>query len=231
MKVPTKKIILFGVLIGVFYLIRFSGIGEHLTLADLQRNKQELHGYVKTHYAFSVALYIGVYVISTAFSIPGAAVLTLAGGFLFGTFLCALYANAGATAGATMAFLSARYLIGGWFQDRYRRQLIRFNEEISRNGRFYLLTLRFVPIFPFFLINILAGLTNVPFKTFLWTTSLGIIPGSLAYAFAGTQLDTINSLGDVLSAKVIAAFLLLALLALMPVIIGKTRKNIKKTEA
>ena len=226
MKSYAKKIILLIVIAGIFLLVRFSGVGGQLTFENLQDNKEDLHAYVEGHYPFSVALYIIIYILSTAFSIPGATVLTLAGGFMFGTLLCAAYVNVGATTGAMMAFLSARYLIGDWVQERYQGQLKKFNEEISRNGHLYLLTLRFAPLFPFFLINILAGLISVPLKTFLWTTSLGIIPGSLVYAFAGSQLNTIKSPGDIFSLRMAVAFVLLALFALLPVIIKKSRNKV-----
>lgn len=225
MKAHIKKIMLFSIITGLFFFIRASDVSHYLTFENLQKNKEALHGYVEGHYAFSVILYISMYVASTAFSIPGAAILTLAGGFLFGTLLCAAYVNVGATTGAIMAFLSAKYLIGAWVQNRYRRQLIRFNKEIASYGHIYLLTLRFVPVFPFFLINVLAGLTNVPLRTFLWTTSLGIIPGSLVYAFAGSQLDTIKSARDIFSSRMAAAFILLALLSLLPVLINKARNK------
>ena len=229
MKTYAKKIILFSIIAGMFFFIRVSDLSHYLTFENLQKNKEALHAYVEGHYAFSVILYISMYVTSTAFSIPGATILTLAGGFLFGALLCAVYVNVGATTGAIMAFLSAKYLIGAWVQNRYRRQLTRFNEEIASNGHLYLLTLRFVPVFPFFLLNVLAGLTNIPLKTFLWTTALGIIPGSLVYAFAGSQLNTIKSAGDIFSWRMAAAFILLALFSLLPVLINKSRNKAHET--
>jgi uncharacterized membrane protein YdjX (TVP38/TMEM64 family) len=166
-----------------------------------------------------------VYIAAVALNVPGAAILTMAGGFLFGTALTVLYANVGATTGAVLAFLLARYLLGEWVQSRYRTQLAGFNSEIERNGSKYLLTLRLIPVFPFFLINFLSGLTTIPLRTFAWTTSLGIIPAAAVFGFAGQQIGTISSAGEILSPKVIIAFTLLALLALIPALISRKRGN------
>jgi uncharacterized membrane protein YdjX (TVP38/TMEM64 family) len=228
LKTYAKKIILFVIIIAVIVLIRISNTAEYLTFENLKRSSLILHEPANEHYLLAVLLYMVLYAVSVAFSIPGAAVLTLAGGFLFGTISGALYVNVGATTGAVIAFLSARYLTGNWIQKRYGPQLKRFNEELSKNGHLYLLTLRFIPVFPFFIINILAGLTNIPLKTFLWTTSLGIIPASLVYAFAGTQLNTIKVAGDIFSWRVITALFLLSLLSLLPVIINKIKSRSRK---
>jgi uncharacterized membrane protein YdjX (TVP38/TMEM64 family) len=165
-----------------------------------------------------------VYVIVTGLSIPGAVILTLAGGFLFGTIAGVLYVDAGATAGAVCAFLSARYLLGDRLQQKYGGQFAKFNGEMDRNGVNYLLTLRLIAVFPFFLINFLAGLTKVPLKTFLWTTAVGIIPGTAVFAYAGQQLGYINSPADILSKKVIAALAALGFITLAPTVWKRIRK-------
>jgi len=180
---------------------------------------------VHNHYGLSIFLYIVVYIVSVAFSLPGAAMLTIAGGFLFGVLPTALFANVGATGGSTLAFLGSRYLFGAFVQDRYKNGLRRLNDELQMHGHNYLLVLRLIPIFPFFFINVCAGLTKISLKTFVWTTSLGIIPGSLVYAFAGKQLVDIKSPGDIISYKILLAFGLLAVLALVPVIIQKWMKR------
>jgi len=177
-----------------------------------------------------VLSFIAVYVLVTALSIPGAVILTLAGGFLFCTAAGVIYIDAGATAGAACAFLSARYLLGNRLQQKYGGQLEKFNKEMDLNGANYLLTLRLIPVFPFFLINFLAGLTNVPLRTFLWTTCLGIIPGTAVFAFAGQQLGSLNSPADILSRKVIAAFAALGLLALAPAVWKRMRKEKLRSE-
>lgn len=214
------RIILLILFIAVIALTRFSPMSDYLTFEKVKNNRDVLLAFAGENYLFSVFLYIAAYVLVVALSIPGAVLLTLIGGFLFGTLLTVLYVNVGATAGATLAFLIARYLIGDRLQHRYGQQLARFNNEISRNGSRYLLTLRFIPVFPFFLINFLSGLTKVPLRTFIWTTSLGILPGTAVYAFAGQQIGTIASLQEILSKNVLIAFALLALFTLFPIILN-----------
>ncbi len=220
----AKRFILFIVLIVAVVLVRFTDIGNVLTFENLQKNKDALLAYVGGHRAVSAVTYIVVYIFAVALNVPGAAILTIAGGFLFGTLLAVFYANVGATTGAVLAFLLSRYLLGGWVQDRYRDKLSGFNSEVARNGARYLITLRLIPVFPFFLINFLSGLTPLPLRTFVWTTSVGIIPAAFVYAFAGRQLGSIRSPGEILSPAVITSFVLLALFALIPAFITRWKK-------
>lgn len=203
-----KKIILLIIIAAAILLVRILDIGDHITFENFKRNRNILQDFVNNHYILSVLGYIIIY-ISTAFFLPGAIPLTIAGGLLFGAFLGAVYVCIGAIVGATLAFFSTRYLIGSWIQDRYRNQLKRFNEEIEKNGYYYLLTLRIIPIFPFFLVNFFAGLTNIPYRIFLWTLLITALPGAVIYAFAGQQLGVIESIRDIYSPEVWIAFLLL----------------------
>ncbi|HSB33050.1 MAG TPA: TVP38/TMEM64 family protein [Nitrospirota bacterium] len=214
----NKKILLLVILILAVITLRSSPLGSALTFENLQRNRQALLSFVSAHYVLSVVSFISVYVIVAALSIPGAVILTLAGGVLFGTIAGVLYVDVGATAGAVCAFLSARYLLGDRLQQKYGSQLAKFNGEMERNGVSYLLTLRLISVFPFFLINFLAGLTKVPLKTFLWTTAVGIIPGSVVFSYSGQQLGSINSPADILSKKVIAALAALGFITLAPIV-------------
>ena len=225
MNKTTKHIILLVLLIMVIVALRNSPAGKILTFENLKQHRESLVTLVQSHYGLSVALFIAVYISATALSIPGAVVLTIAGGFLFGTIVSTIYIDIGATTGATLAFLSARYLLGNRIQERYKGQLNKFNDEFEKNGTHYLLTLRFIPVFPFFLINFLSGLTKIPIRTFIWTTALGIIPGTMIFAFAGRQIGTINSVSEILSMKVLAAFVVLALFTLVPVIIKRIRNR------
>ena len=224
-KKTRKKLIMFLIVLALLVGLRFTGIGDKLTLQSLQANGDKLVDYSNQNYLLSVSIYIFIYIVVTAFSLPGATILTLAGGYLFNFFIGAVYVNIAATTGATLAFLFARYVAGQSIQKKYADRLAKFNAELDKNGAHYLLTLRFIPLFPFFLINIFAGLTNIPLKTFIWTTSLGIFPGSLVYAYAGQQLGTIKALGDIFTGKVLAAFLLLAAFALVPIVYNKFKKR------
>jgi uncharacterized membrane protein YdjX (TVP38/TMEM64 family) len=159
-----------------------------------------------------------------ALSIPGAVIFSLAAGFLFG-FWGVLYVNIGATIGAIIAFLVARYLIGDWLQKRYANRLASFNREIEENGYNYLLMLRLIPVFPFFLVNIFAGITRIPLLTYAWTTIVGIAPASFVFIYAGCQLGNIDKPGDILTWQILLVFVLFGLLALIPVFLKKLMKD------
>jgi uncharacterized membrane protein YdjX (TVP38/TMEM64 family) len=221
MSKQKKRVLLLVSFIAVLIIVRFSPLGGLFTFENLQQHRESLLLVVKEHYWLAVLSFICLYILAASLSIPGAAVLTLAGGLFFGTLASTLYVNLGATTGATFAFLAARYLLGNRLQEKYQTQLGKFNTEIERSGTSYLLTLRLIPVFPFFLINFLAGLTAIPLRTFIWTTSIGIIPGTALYAFAGQQIGSLNSLSEILSKRMIAVFVVLALFALVPVLIKR----------
>jgi uncharacterized membrane protein YdjX (TVP38/TMEM64 family) len=222
-----KRLALLIIIVGLIIGLRFTGIGSQLTLENLQANAARLRDFSDSHFLASVLAFILIYIIVTGFSLPGALILTLAGGFLYKTLLAAVFVNIGATAGATLAFVFARYIAGTWIQQKYADKLSGFNAELDKNGPSYLLTMRLIPVFPFFLINLFAGLTRIPLKTFVWTTSLGILPGSLVYAYAGQQLGNIHNVKDIFTTRILIAFLLLAGLAILPAIIRKLRIILK----
>ena len=168
--------------------------------------------------ATAVAIFIGTYVLVAGLSLPGAVILTLAGGFVFGAGLATLFINAGATTGATLAFGTAREVLRETVEQKFGARLGPFQEGFAKNAFSYLLTLRLIPLFPFFMVNLVSGLTRVSVGTYIAATALGIIPGSFVYAYAGRQLATINSLKEIASPNVIGAFVLLGLLALVPVV-------------
>jgi uncharacterized membrane protein YdjX (TVP38/TMEM64 family) len=173
-------------------------------------------------------LYFLIYLFSVALSIPGAAILTIAGGFLFGVLPTVLVVNLAATVGAAGAFLASRYLVGKYFQEKYSEKLEKFNKEILSHGHNYLLILRLIPIFPFFLINIFSGLTNISLKTFIWTTAVGIVPGTFLYAFAGKQIDYVTSPSEIFSSKVWIIFLILVFLIFINMFMRKKFMRNKK---
>jgi uncharacterized membrane protein YdjX (TVP38/TMEM64 family) len=219
----NKKILFLVFFVAVVVLVRFSPIGTLLTFENLKKHREEFLALVQGHYLQSVAAFIAGYIVFTALSVPGAVILTLAGGFLFGPLWATIYIDIGATTGATFSFLIARYLLGSRLQEKYRNQLSTFNKEMGKNGPRYLLTLRLIPVFPFFLINFLSGLTNVTAETFIWTTALGIIPATIIFAYAGRQVGTINAVSEVLSARVIIALSVLGALALFPAVYNRIK--------
>ena len=213
----TQKIIVAFLFVGAFIAAHLFGVGEYLSLMGIQMLLDTLHAQVVLHPVLAAVVFVGAYIGATGFSVPGATFLTLLAGALFGTWVAVVLVNIGATLGAALAFLSARFVLGETLQARYASQLQTFNNEIATHGAHYVLTLRLLPVFPFFLVNLLAGISTVPLRTFMWTTSLGIIPGSFVYAFAGKELATITDISMLASPGVIAAFVLLGLLALVPV--------------
>ncbi len=211
-KIFTGIIFLLG--IGAFV---YFDLGQYLSLDSLKANRDLLLNYTETHYAAAVGLFILIYILQTTFSLPGGAILTLTGGFLFGSLLGTFFVNVGATVGATLAFLAARYLLRDWVENKFGDRLGPIQSGFSQNAFSYLMTLRLIPAFPFFLVNLVSGITRVNLGTYILATSLGIIPGSFVFAFAGRQLGSINSLSEIASPSVLLAFTLLGLLALMPI--------------
>jgi uncharacterized membrane protein YdjX (TVP38/TMEM64 family) len=209
---------LFIAAIGAFY---FFDLMAYVSLDVLKANRDHLLAFTDEHYVSAVILFILLYVVQTAFSLPGATLMTLTGGFLFGSLWAAVYVNIGATSGATLAFLAARYLFRDWVEQRFGHRLDAFQAGFAQNAFNYLLTLRLIPLFPFFLVNVLSGLTRMNVGTYVAATALGIIPGSLAYTFAGRQLGTINSLAELASPRLLLAVTVLGLLFLMPVVYRK----------
>ena len=220
----SKKFIVGFVILGIIIATRFSSITEWMSLTQLKAHRGYLQQVVSEHYLLSVICYISLYITAVAFSIPVGVLLTLAGGFLFGVIAGVFYTNIGATLGATIAFLLVRYLIGETIQKKYGVQLAQFNRAMKLYGKNYLLVIRLIAVIPFFLVNILVGLTNLSLWTFIWTTAIGILPGSLVYTFAGQQLNEIESLRDIFSFNILLAFFFLALLALLPVIVTYLRQ-------
>ncbi len=221
----NKKLIILAIFIAIVILAKIYELDTYFSFENLKVQKDTLTEYVNANYILAVAIFITVYIISVAFLLPIATILTLGGGFVFGSVFGIVFVNIGATIGAVLAFLFARYILGEKVQEKYKKQLEKFNKELEANKYQYLFTLRFMPIFPFFLVNFLCGVTKLDLKAFFITTSLGIIPGSFVYIYAGSQLASINSLGDIFTKEILFAFILLGLLTLMPVIIKKLKKQ------
>ncbi len=221
MKRISPRILIAIAIVAAIVSLRFSPLGDYLTLDALRTHRDALQHFVTTNPLLSSISYTITYALATALSFPGAVILTLAGGALFGVWWGCVCVNIGATFGATGAFIVARYLLRDTVRARYGSRLAVIDKHIEAQGGYYLFAVRLVPIFPFFLINILAALTPISLMTFVVTTSLGIIPGSLVYLYAGTQLASINAVGDLLSPGMLIAFALLGCLALLPVVFNR----------
>lgn len=185
-----------------------------LTLDNLKAQQASLTAYRdQSPLGFSISFFI-IYVVVVALSIPGAVIMTLAGGAIFGLLWGLVLISFASTLGATLAMLASRYLISDWVRQRFKSKLAAFDEGVQKDGPFYLFTLRLLPIFPFFLINLLMGLTQMRTRTFWWVSQVGMLAGTAVYVNAGTQLAKIDSLSGVLSPQLLGAFVLLGIFPL-----------------
>lgn len=192
-----------------------SGWLAELSLANLKAHRLELSAWVDAHWWLAVAGFFLLYVVATGISLPGAAVLTLAAGALFGLLAGTLIVSFASSIGATLAFLASRFILRDGLIGRYKERLRAFNQGIDRDCAFYLMSMRLVPVFPFFLINLMAGLTLMTVKKFYLVSQIAMLPATVVFVFAGTQLARIESPGDVLSPGMLLAFTLLGVLPLL----------------
>jgi uncharacterized membrane protein YdjX (TVP38/TMEM64 family) len=217
------KIVIAAVIAVAIGAFLYFDLGQFLSLTALKEHRDSLLSFTEANYVSSAGLFILAYIVVTGLSLPGAVILTLAGGFLFGSLFGTLFVNLGATTGATLAFLTARYLLRDWVEQKFGKWLGPVQQGFTNNAFSYLMTLRLIPLFPFFVVNLVSGLTRMNVRTYVAATALGIIPGSFVYAYAGRQLGTINSLKEIASPNVIGAFVLLGLLALVPSVYNKLK--------
>jgi len=189
-------------------------LGRFLSLAELKARQADLAALYDAHPARVIGAYFLVYVAVTALSLPGAAIMTLAGGAIFGLGTGTLVVSFASSLGATLAFLASRYLLAEGVRARFGARLADIDRGIAKEGGFYLFTLRLVPLFPFFMVNLLLGLTRMKAWTFYWVSQLGMLAGTLVYVNAGTQLARIDSLQGILSPALLGSFVLLGLFPL-----------------
>jgi pyruvate/2-oxoglutarate dehydrogenase complex dihydrolipoamide dehydrogenase (E3) component/uncharacterized membrane protein YdjX (TVP38/TMEM64 family) len=187
---------------------------QYVSLPDLKSRRDALASYADSRPILMIGGYFAAYVVMAALSLPGATVLTIAGGAIFGLLTGTVVVSFASSIGATLAFLAARFLFRDSVQRRFKERLERLNEGVARDGAFYLLSLRLVPVFPFFVINLAAALTPLRTWTFYWVSQLGMLPATVVYVNAGTQLAQVSSAGDILSPSLLGALVLLALLPL-----------------
>ena len=224
----TKKIIIIAFFIGAIIAYNMLGLDTIFSFEMLKAKKEILLELVQNHFVLSAFLLVVAYAFSVSLMIPVATLFSLASGFMFGPFWGLLIGVSGASLGAVMSFYVARFVLGESLQKKYNKELERFNREFETNGYSYLFALRLLPIFPFFLINLLCGLTRIDIKTFFITTFIGIIPGGFAYTYAGSQLSSINEIGDIFTKEMGFALLFLGFISLIPILYKKW--NQKKLE-
>ncbi|MDM8542362.1 FAD-dependent oxidoreductase [Desulfococcaceae bacterium HSG9] len=219
MKENIAKIIIICVIIALAILFFAYDLKQYLTIDYLKAQQLAFANYYARHTGFTITAYMFIYIIVTALSLPGATVMTLAGGALFGLWLGLLLISFASTVGATLAFLVARFLLRDFVQRKFGDKLTAINAGIEKEGAFYLFTLRLIPIFPFFIINLVMGLTPIRTVTYYIVSQIGMLAGTFVYVNAGTQLGKIDSLKGILSPGLLFSF---ALLGIFPIAAKKS---------
>ena len=211
---PKKLFILALLVIGVIAFFAFD-LGRYFSLDYLKQSQQGFATVYQQRPLLMLLAFLGVYVLVTALSLPGATILTLAAGAGFGLLVGTVVASFAATIGATLAMLASRTVLRDSIERRFRERLSEVNKGVDKDGAFYLFTLRLIPAIPFFVLNLVMGLTRIPVRTFYWVSQLGMLPGTLVYVYAGTEIARIDSLRSILSPGLIGAFVLLGIFPLL----------------
>ncbi len=209
----NKVIIVVVIILGIV-AFRYFDFGQYLSLGYIKASQERLQGLYLANRFMVIAAYMGIYVLVTALSLPGAVVMTLAGGGLFGLVVGTVVISFSSTIGATLACLVSRFLLRGWVQGKFGDKLETINKGIEQEGAFYLFSLRLVPVFPFFMINLLMGLTRMRLLTFFWVSQLGMVAGTIVFVNAGKELAQIDSLSGIMSPGLVASFVVLGLFPL-----------------
>lgn len=221
----ASKIVIVGLVALGIVAFRYFELGQYLTLDYIKGSQENFQALYLSHRFLVIATYMGIYITVTALSLPGAAVLTLAGGGLFGLLVGTIVVSFASTVGATLACLVSRFMLRDWVQNKFGGKLKTINEGIEKEGAFYLFSLRLVPIFPFFVINLLMGLTRMRLFTFFWVSQIGMLAGTVVYVNAGKELAKIDSLSGILSPGLLASFVVLGL---FPITVKKLLALYKK---
>ena len=214
----VQKIVLLAVGIICVALFIYFDLGQYLTLSYLKDSQTKLLNMYSNNPVGIIAAYMVIYVTVTGLSLPGAVVLTLAGGGLFGLVVGVVAVSFASTIGATLACVVSRFLLQEWVQGKFGDKLEAINHGIEKEGAFYLFTLRLIPVFPFFVINLVMGLTKLPIRTFFWVSQLGMLAGTVVFVNAGKELAKIDSLSGILSPTLLLSF---AVLGIFPITVKK----------
>ncbi|HWR59167.1 MAG TPA: TVP38/TMEM64 family protein [Thermodesulfovibrionales bacterium] len=208
-----QKIIVAAVFVGLIVAFKVFNLGDYLTLPQIKESQRRFGILFAEHGFIVIAAYMAIYILVTSLSLPGAVIMTLAGGALFGLARGTVIVSFASSIGAALACLVSRFILRDWVQGKFGDRLETINEGIDKEGAFYLFTLRLIPVFPFWLINLLMGVTKMPLKTFYFVSQIGMLPGTLVYVNAGTELAKVTSISGILSPGLILS---LAVLGLFP---------------
>ncbi|MGB0453032.1 MAG: dihydrolipoyl dehydrogenase [Bacteriovoracaceae bacterium] len=218
MKKNLVKVFVIVLFLSLIVLANKYELQNYLTLDFLKENLDQFKNYYAQNQFQTIAIFMGIYILSTALSIPGATVLTLGSGALFGLTHGLIIVSFASTIGATFSFLAARFLLRDYVQKKFKSRLATINEGVQKEGAFYLFSLRLIPAFPFFLINLVMGLTPIKVITYFFVSQIGMLPGTFVYVNAGKQLGNIESLKGIFSIELILSF---SLLGLFPIVAKK----------
>ncbi len=219
-----KIILILGILLLIALFFIFD-LKQFLTLNYIKSQQDLFSDYYAKNPTSTLLAFMAIYITSTALSLPGAALLTLFAGALFGVVTGTIIVSIASTTGATLAFLAARFILRDWVQTKFNKQLEKINNGVQNEGALYLFTLRLIPVVPFFVINLVMGLTPMKTITFFFVSQVGMLAGTIVYVNAGTQLSKIDSLSGILSPNLIFSFILLGL---FPIITKKIMQKIKQ---
>ena len=210
----TKKIIIVLIVVGLIAVFKIFNIGDYLSLSYIKESRDKFEILYTAHRFGVIAGYVAIYILVTSLSLPGATVMGLAAGAFFGLLTGTIIVSFASTIGATLACLVSRFILRDWIQNKFGDKLKTVNEGIEKEGAFYLFTLRLIPIFPFWLINLVMGLTKMPLKKFYWVSQVGMLPGTIVFINAGKELAKIDSLSGIFSPGLLLSF---ALLGVFPI--------------
>lgn len=222
-------VVLVCIAVALFWMF---DLGQYLTLSYLKASQAKFTVLYEGNRMLVIGIYMLIYIIVTALSLPGAAVMTLAGGGLFGLWVGVVVVSFASTIGATLACFVSRFLLRDWVQAKFGEKLGTVNKGVEEEGNFYLFTLRLVPIFPFFVINLVMGLTKMPLLSYYWISQVGMLPGTIVYVNAGKELAKIESLSGILSPGLIISFVILGVFPItVKKLLGWYQKNRKQKQA
>ncbi len=219
--VKGAVLLIFAALISAFFVF---DLGQYFTLEYIQQQREVFDVFYTQNTLLTISAYVAIYILVTALSLPGAVIMTLLGGAIFGLAIGTVAVSFASTIGATLAFLVSRFLLRDYVQTKFKDKLAPINEGMEKDGAFYLFTLRLIPIFPFFVINLLMGVTRIRVWQYFFVSQLGMLPGTLVFVNAGVQLGALDSLSGILSPAMILSF---ALLGIMPLLSKKMIEMIK----
>lgn len=207
----NKRIALLALLAAAIAAFFWFDLGQYLSLDAFKAQQAQIVAAKDANPLLYIGGFFLLYVVVTALSLPGAAIMTLVAGALFGVATGTIIVSFASSIGATLAFLSARFLLRDWVQSKFGERLKAIDDGIARDGAMYLFTIRLIPLFPFFVVNLLMGLTRIKTRTYYWVSQIGMLPATVVFVNAGTQISKIDSTAGLLSPTLIGSFVLLGI--------------------